>query len=54
MVKSFNHKGLQAFFERGPKAGIQPDHAPKPKIQSRTHESAGRACDGINKKAGRL
>lgn len=29
MIKSFNHKGLQAFFERGTKAGIRPDHAPK-------------------------
>jgi toxin HigB-1 len=29
MIKSFNHKGLQAFFERGSKAGIRPDHAPK-------------------------
>ena len=29
MIKSFNHKGLQAFFERGTKAGIRPDHATK-------------------------
>jgi proteic killer suppression protein len=29
MIKSFGHKGLQAFFERGSKAGIRPDHAPK-------------------------
>ena len=29
MIKSFNHKRLQAFFERGTKAGIRPDHAPK-------------------------
>ncbi|MGD9585622.1 MAG: type II toxin-antitoxin system RelE/ParE family toxin [Brachymonas sp.] len=29
MIKSFNHKGLQAFFERGSKAGIQPRHAAK-------------------------
>ncbi len=29
MIKSFGHKGLQAFFERGVKAGIRPDHAPK-------------------------
>ncbi len=29
MIKSFNHKGLQVFFERGTKAGIRPDHAPK-------------------------
>lgn len=29
MIKSFNHKGLQAFFECGTKAGIRPDHASK-------------------------
>lgn len=27
MIKSFQHKGLQAFFETGSKAGIQPHHA---------------------------
>ena len=27
MVKTFRHKGLQAFFETGSKAGIQPHHA---------------------------
>lgn len=26
MIKSFQHKGLQAFFETGSKAGIQPHH----------------------------
>lgn len=29
MLKSFRQKGLQAFFERGTKAGIQAAHAPK-------------------------
>jgi proteic killer suppression protein len=29
MIKSFRHKGLQAFFERGTKAGIQAAHAPR-------------------------
>ncbi len=29
MIKSFRHKGLQAFFERGTKAGIQAAHASK-------------------------
>ena len=29
MIKSFEHKGLQAFFDTGNKAGIQPHHAPK-------------------------
>lgn len=27
MIKSFRHKGLQAFFGTGSKAGIQPHHA---------------------------
>lgn len=27
MIKSFRHKGLQAFFETGSRAGIQPHHA---------------------------
>ncbi len=29
MIQSFAHKGLQAFFATGSKAGIQPAHAPK-------------------------
>lgn len=29
MIKTFQHKGLKAFFETGNKAGIKPDHAPK-------------------------
>ena len=29
MIKSFRHKGLQAFFERGTRAGIQAAHAPR-------------------------
>ena len=29
MIKSFEHKRLQAFFETGSKAGIQPHHASK-------------------------
>lgn len=29
MIKSFRHKGLQAFFEKGTRAGIQPAHAPR-------------------------
>ncbi len=33
MIKSFAHKGLEAFFLTGSKAGIQPVHAPKLKRQ---------------------
>jgi proteic killer suppression protein len=29
MIKSFRHKGLEAFFKTGSKAGIQPAHGPK-------------------------
>ena len=29
MIKSFTHKGLQAFFEKGTKSGIQAAHAPR-------------------------
>ena len=29
MIKSFQHKGLKAFFETGSKAGIRPHHAPR-------------------------
>ena len=33
MIVSFRHKGLEAFFERGSKAGIQPHHSTKLKRQ---------------------
>lgn len=33
MIKSFLHKGIQAFFEAGSKAGIRPDHAKRLKMQ---------------------
>lgn len=33
MIKSFRHKGLQDFFETGTKAGIQPSHAGRLRIQ---------------------
>jgi toxin HigB-1 len=33
MIKSFNHKGLESFFKTGSKAGIQPHHAVKLRIQ---------------------
>lgn len=29
MIQTFRHKGLQAFFEKGTKAGIQAAHAPR-------------------------
>lgn len=33
MIKTFQHKGLQLFFETGSKAGIQPRHATKLSLQ---------------------
>jgi proteic killer suppression protein len=33
MIKTFQHKGLERFFRRGSKAGIQPAHAGKLKVQ---------------------
>ncbi|HRP24319.1 type II toxin-antitoxin system RelE/ParE family toxin [Thauera sp.] len=42
MIKSFEHKGLQAFFETGGKAGIQPHHAPKlARLLARLHAAKG-------------
>ena len=32
MIKSFKHRGLETFFHRGTKAGIQPHHAAKLRI----------------------
>lgn len=33
MIKSFQHKGLEAFFRAGSKAGIQPAHAKRLRLQ---------------------
>ena len=33
MIKSFRHKGLEAFYHRGTKAGIQAQHAAKLRLQ---------------------
>ncbi len=33
MIKSFKHKGLQRFFEKGSKAGINPQHSKKLALQ---------------------
>jgi len=33
VIKSFRHKGLEAFFRRGTKSGIQPHHAAKLRVQ---------------------
>lgn len=33
MIRSFRHRGLQHFFETGSKAGIQPRHANRLRLQ---------------------
>jgi toxin HigB-1 len=33
MIKTFRHKGLERFFLKGTKAGIQPHHATKLRVQ---------------------
>lgn len=33
MIKSFRHNGIERFFRNGSKAGIQPKHADKLRIQ---------------------
>lgn len=40
MIKSFKHKGLEAFFATGSKKGIQPHHAGKLQLQLATLEQA--------------
>jgi proteic killer suppression protein len=45
MIKSFRHKGLKRFFERGHKAGIQADHADKLSRQLMALNEAASAND---------
>ncbi|MDB4307761.1 type II toxin-antitoxin system RelE/ParE family toxin [Gammaproteobacteria bacterium] len=33
MIRSFRHSGLQRFYERGTKSGIQPKHAKRLRMQ---------------------
>jgi len=33
MIKSFRHKGVERFFRKGSKAGIQPKHAERLRLQ---------------------
>ena len=40
MIKSFKHKGLEAFFRTGSKKGVQPHHAAKLQIQLATLDNA--------------
>ncbi|KVQ42626.1 Killer protein [Burkholderia territorii] len=45
MIKPWQHKGLEAFFTSGSKAGIRPDHAPRLRRQLARLDMAGRPCD---------
>lgn len=40
MIKSFRHKGLRKFFETGNRAGIQPQHATRLRMQLAALETA--------------
>ncbi len=43
VIKSFRHKGLESFFRTGSKAGIQPQHAPRLRLQLTTLNIAEQA-----------
>jgi proteic killer suppression protein len=45
MIRSFRHKGLEAFFRRGTKAGIQAHHATKLRLQLTALDAATKPDD---------
>jgi len=45
VIKSFRHKGLEQFFRRGSKAGIQAQHATKLRLQLTALDAATKASD---------
>jgi len=45
MIKTFLHDGLEAFFKTGSKAGIQPHHAEKLRVQLTMLDKAKRPDD---------
>ena len=45
MIKTFRHKGLEAFFRTGSKAGIQPRQAGKLRVLLTTLDNAKRPDD---------
>lgn len=53
MIKSWRHKGLQQFFEKGTKKGIQPHHADRLGRQL-AHLDAARQPDDMNVPSWRL
>lgn len=45
MIKSFRHKGLQRFFERGAKSGIQAQHERRLRLMLSRLDDATKASD---------
>ncbi len=45
MIKSFRHRGIEKFFSTGSKAGIQPKHASKLRLQLFALDNAKQARD---------
>ena len=45
MMRSLRHKGLEAFYRRGTKAGIQPQHAVKLRLQLTALDAATKPSD---------
>ena len=45
MIKCFRHKGLQRFFEKGSKGGIQPQHERRLRLMLSRLDDASRATD---------
>jgi proteic killer suppression protein len=45
VIKTFRHKGLAAFYEKGSKAGIRPDHASRLARQLRRLDEAQNPAD---------
>jgi len=45
MIKSFRHKGLERFFREGSKAGIQPQHANRLRLQLARLDAASGPAD---------
>ena len=45
MIKSFRHDGLERFFRKGSKAGIQPKHAKRLRLQLGRFDAARSAAD---------
>jgi plasmid maintenance system killer protein len=51
VIKSFRHRGVQKFFRTGSKAGIQPKHAGKLRLQPFALDNARQPGD-LNARAG--